>query len=146
MEKGTGRWWTDRKRDRKYFHQKIKIAFQPFFKKSSKVFCFVFQSRFPFYIFCFCFCSFCFCFSSKVAGVRYIHRHLRYIDCLTAHTACLVCFSNSVSSRSKRKRKRSLITIKTGASCGHITNLKQSMLLRCLWVFRDKIKTTEPMQ
>ncbi len=33
------------------------------------------------------------------------HRHLSNIDCLTAHTACLVCFSSSVNGRSKRKRK-----------------------------------------
>jgi len=35
-----------------------------------------------------------------------MHRHLRNIDCLTARTACLVCFISTVNSRSKRKRKR----------------------------------------
>jgi hypothetical protein len=36
----------------------------------------------------------------------YFHGHLSNIDCLTARTACLVCFSSSVNGRSKRKRKR----------------------------------------
>jgi hypothetical protein len=62
------------------------------------------------------------------------HRHLRYIDCITARTACLVCFISTVNSRSKRKRKEAcLLTIKIGASSRHITKLKQSLLLRCLW-------------
>jgi hypothetical protein len=34
------------------------------------------------------------------------HRHLRNIDCLTAHTTCLVCFISTVNFHSKRKRKR----------------------------------------
>jgi hypothetical protein len=34
------------------------------------------------------------------------HKHLRNIDCLTTHTACLVCFSSSVNGRSKRKGKK----------------------------------------
>jgi hypothetical protein len=34
------------------------------------------------------------------------HRHLKNIDCLMAHTACLVCFSSSVNGCSKRKRNR----------------------------------------
>ncbi len=59
------------------------------------------------------------------------HRHLRNIDCLTAHTACLVCFITTVNGCSKRKRI--LLTNKTGTSTGHITKLKQSILLRCLW-------------
>ncbi len=49
-------------------------------------------------------------------------KHLSNIDCLTAHTACLVCFISTVG-RSKKKKP-----IKTGASRGHITNLKQSIL------------------
>ncbi len=47
------------------------------------------------------------------------HRHLSNIDCLMAHTACLVCFISS----SKKKKPW-----KTGASSRHITNLKQSIL------------------
>ncbi len=41
------------------------------------------------------------------------------------HTACLVCFISTVNSRSKKEEKKS---IKTGASSGHITNVKQSVL------------------
>ncbi len=37
------------------------------------------------------------------------------------------------AAKEKEKRKRSLLTIKTGASSGHITKLKQSVFLRCLW-------------
>jgi hypothetical protein len=59
------------------------------------------------------------------------HRHIRNIDCLKACTACHVCFSSTVNGHSKRKR--SLLTIKTGASSGHI-KLTQSILLRCLWI------------
>jgi hypothetical protein len=33
------------------------------------------------------------------------HRHLRNIECLTAHTACLVCFMSTVNGRSKKERK-----------------------------------------
>jgi hypothetical protein len=33
----------------------------------------------------------------------------------------------------EKEKKRSLLTIKTGASSGQITKLKQSILLRCLW-------------
>jgi hypothetical protein len=51
------------------------------------------------------------------------HRHLSNIDCLTAHTACLVCFISTVNGCSKKKK-----LIKTGDSSGHITNLKQSIL------------------
>ncbi len=39
-----------------------------------------------------------------------------------AHTICLVCFISTVNGHSKKK------PIKTGASSGHITNLKQSIL------------------
>ncbi len=58
------------------------------------------------------------------------HRHLRNIDCLMARIACLVCFISTVNSRSK---KRSLLTIKTSTSSGHISKLKQSILLIYLW-------------
>ncbi len=35
----------------------------------------------------------------------------------------------------KKKKKRSLLlTNKTGTSSQHITNLKQSIFLRCLWI------------
>ncbi len=53
------------------------------------------------------------------------HRHLSNIDCLMVHTACLVCFISTVNSHSKKEEKKS---IKTGASSGHITNVKQSIL------------------
>jgi hypothetical protein len=42
-----------------------------------------------------------------------------------AHTACLVCFISTVNGRSKKIKKKPW---KTGASSGHITNLKQSIL------------------
>ncbi len=53
------------------------------------------------------------------------HRHLSNIDCLTARTACLVCFIGTVNGRSEKKEKKH---IKTGASSGHIPNLRQSIL------------------
>jgi hypothetical protein len=52
-----------------------------------------------------------------------MHRHLSNIDCLTAHTACLVCIISTVNGCSKKKK-----SIKTGASSWHIKNLKQSIL------------------
>ncbi len=51
------------------------------------------------------------------------HRHISNIDCLAAHTACLVCFISTVNGRSEKKKP-----IKTGASSRHITNLRQSIL------------------
>ncbi len=51
------------------------------------------------------------------------HRHLSNIDCLMACTACLVCFISTVDGCIKKKKPW-----KTGASSGHITNLKQSIL------------------
>jgi hypothetical protein len=33
------------------------------------------------------------------------HRHLSIIDCLMAHTACLVCFISTVNGGSKKERK-----------------------------------------
>jgi hypothetical protein len=56
---------------------------------------------------------------------KYNHRHLSNIDCLMACTACLVCFIRTVMAVAKIKEKK---PIKTGASSGHITNLKQSIL------------------
>jgi hypothetical protein len=53
------------------------------------------------------------------------HRHLRNIDCLMVRTACLVCFISTVHSCIKKEKKN---PIKTSASSGHITNLKQSIL------------------
>jgi hypothetical protein len=38
-----------------------------------------------------------------------IHQHLRNIDCLTVHTACLVCLIGSVNGCSKKRKKRSLL-------------------------------------
>jgi hypothetical protein len=52
-------------------------------------------------------------------------RHLSKIDRLTAHTTSLVCFISTVNSCSKKEEKK---PIETGASSGHITNLKQSIL------------------
>ncbi len=54
------------------------------------------------------------------------HRHLKNIDCLSH----LVCFISSVNGRSnkKKKRKEEAYPWKAGASSGHITNLKQSIL------------------
>jgi hypothetical protein len=43
--------------------------------------------------------------SPKRKGLNLAHKHLSNIDCLTARTACLVCFSSSVNSRSKIKIK-----------------------------------------
>ncbi len=47
-----------------------------------------------------------------------------------ACTACLVCFISTVNGRSnkKRKEKKEAYPWKAGASSGHITNLKQSIL------------------
>jgi hypothetical protein len=53
----------------------------------------------------------------------YTHRHLSNIDCLMVHTTCLVYFICTVNGHSKKKKPW-----KTGASSGHITNLKQSIL------------------
>ncbi len=52
----------------------------------------------------------------------FFHRHLCNIDCLMVSTALLVCFIRTVDALSKKE------AIKTCASCGHITNLKQSIL------------------
>jgi hypothetical protein len=50
-----------------------------------------------------------------------------------------------MAAATKKEKKR--IPWKAGASSGHITNLKQSILdFQYLWVYLDKIKTTEPMQ
>jgi hypothetical protein len=43
-----------------------------------------------------------------------------------ARTACLACFISTVNGCSKKKKEMKLI--KTGASSGHIMNLKQSIL------------------
>ncbi len=51
-----------------------------------------------------------------------LHRHLSNVDCLMACTTSLVCFICAVNGRSKKSLG------KTGASSGHITNLKQSIL------------------
>jgi hypothetical protein len=60
------------------------------------------------------------------------HTHLRNIDCLTARTTCLVCFISTVNGHSKRKKEKKP-SITSGASSGHITKLKQSIILRCPW-------------
>ncbi len=46
------------------------------------------------------------------------------IDCLSH----LVCFNSTVNGRSNKKRKEEAYPWKAGASSGHITNLKQSIL------------------
>jgi hypothetical protein len=46
-----------------------------------------------------------------------------HIDCLTARTACLVCFISTVNGRNKKRKPW-----KTSTSSSHITNLKQSIL------------------
>jgi hypothetical protein len=48
------------------------------------------------------------------------------------HTACLVYLISTENSRSKKKIEKKLIT--SGTSSRHITKLKQSILLRCLWL------------
>ncbi len=45
-----------------------------------------------------------------------------------SHTACLVCFISTVNDCSNKKRKEEAYPWKAGASSGHITNLKQSIL------------------
>jgi hypothetical protein len=37
--------------------------------------------------------------------IGYIHRHLSNIECLMAHTACLVSFISAVNGRNKNKIK-----------------------------------------
>ncbi len=54
------------------------------------------------------------------------HRHLSNIDCLKAHTACLVSFISAVMAAAKKKKEKP--PWKTGTCSGHITNLKQSIL------------------
>jgi hypothetical protein len=46
-------------------------------------------------------------------------------------TACLVCFISTVNGAAKKQEKK---PITSGTSSGHITKLKQSLLLRCLWL------------
>jgi len=58
----------------------------------------------------------------KFSLVSKHHRHLSIIDCLKAHTSCLVCFISTVNGHHKKKPR------KTGASSGNIKNLKQSIL------------------
>jgi hypothetical protein len=48
------------------------------------------------------------------------HWHLSNIDCLMAHTACLVCFVSTVNDCSKKKWK---CLGRCGASSGHTKNL-----------------------
>jgi hypothetical protein len=43
---------------------------------------------------------------ASAVSVVYEHRHLSNIDCLTADTACLVCFISTVHGHSKKKRKK----------------------------------------
>ncbi len=60
------------------------------------------------------------------------HRHLRNIDCLTACSAYLVCFISTVNGCSKKKKEKK--PVMSGARSWHTTKLKQSILLRCLWI------------
>ncbi len=71
------------------------------------------------------------------------HRHLRIIDCLTARTACLVCFICTVNGHSKKKKEEKK-AIMGCASSGHITKLKQSTFaFRYLWTKLFKSKTCD---
>jgi hypothetical protein len=54
--------------------------------------------------------------------IRETHRHLSNIDCLTAHTAWLICFISTVNGHSKKRSRM------TGTSGRHITSLKKSIL------------------
>ncbi len=49
-----------------------------------------------------------------------------------ARTACLVFFISTVNGCSKKKKEKK--PIMNGASSRQITKLKQSILLRCLWL------------
>ncbi len=40
----------------------------------------------------------------SIATLRLNHRHQSNIDCLMAHTACLVCFSSNVNGCSKKSK------------------------------------------
>jgi hypothetical protein len=43
------------------------------------------------------------------------YRHITNIDCLTAHTACLVCFNSAVNGHSKKKIKKAKnVALKAG--------------------------------
>jgi len=53
----------------------------------------------------------------------HIHRHLRNIDCLMAQTTSLFASLVLLMAPAKKIKKKK----KTGTSCGHITNLKQSI-------------------
>ncbi len=77
-----------------------------------------------------------------IISLWFIHRHLSKYRLFNTY---LVYFSSSVNGRSKRKRKkqRSLLTIKTGASSQHITKLQQSIFLRCLWVYSCQVFSAE---
>ncbi len=57
-------------------------------------------------------------------------------------TTCLVCFISTVNDYNKKKKEKKTIT--SGASSGHITILKQSIILRCLWLGRQIGPLTEP--
>jgi hypothetical protein len=78
-------------------------------------------------------CCFGFC-------LGYTHRHLSNIDCLKARTACLVCFISLLMATAKKEKEKE--ALKDGASSGHITNLKQSILdFQYLWCqYRNNIK------
>jgi len=41
--------------------------------------------------------------------MQFLHGHLSIIDCLTAHTACLVCFISTANGRSKKERKEAYL-------------------------------------
>jgi hypothetical protein len=45
-------------------------------------------------------------FSGDFSPMRNVHRHLRIKDCLTAHTACLVCFISTVNGHCNKKEKK----------------------------------------
>ncbi len=68
---------------------------------------------------------------SRYRDIGQLHGHLRNIDCLTARTACLVCFISTVKGCSKKERKEAYYNWRQQRA--H-KKLKQSILLRCLWL------------
>ncbi len=62
----------------------------------------------------------------KFSAASITHRHLWIIDCLTARTACLVCFISTVNGHNKKRKEKKAIM--GCARSGHITNLSNLFL------------------
>ncbi len=64
----------------------------------------------------------CHCCQDKYKSWNSYCHHQRLnvsqLDCLTAHTTCLVCFSSSVNGRSKRKRKEAYYLLRLALVAG----------------------------